>query len=159
MSSVRPIQPEDADALLRFHHRLSPETTRRRFFTFHPEITATELERFTNVDHHDREALVVEDGEEIRAVARYERTGQDEAEFAVVVEDDWQGHGLGTDLLDRTWRLARQRGFHRLWADTLSENRSMLDVFHHAELPMHSSTHAGVTSVTFDLEPRLQEVS
>src|SRR5215831_10237001 len=53
---VRPIDASDAERLFRFHESLSPETTRLRFFAIHPYLSAAEVERFSTVDHHDREA-------------------------------------------------------------------------------------------------------
>ena len=67
---VRPIDPSDADGLLRFHSRLSPETTYYRFFSPHPTLSPQEVERFTTVDHTRRDALVALVEGEIIAVAR-----------------------------------------------------------------------------------------
>jgi GNAT superfamily N-acetyltransferase len=159
MVEIRPIDPGDADALVRFHHRLSDTTTRLRFFTFHPELSARELERFTHVDHQGREALVAVDRDEIRAVARYDRLSDEEVEFAVVVEDAWQGRGLGTKLFRRIADLARERGFARVSADTLSENRPMLDVFHNSGLVMRTWTAAGVVHVLIELDVHRSEVT
>jgi hypothetical protein len=54
-----------APALVRLHETLSPETTRSRFYSVHPHLSAAEVIRFTNVDHRQREALVAldDDGE------------------------------------------------------------------------------------------------
>ena len=46
---------------------LTNETTRLRFFILHPHLTPDEVERFTHVDHHDREALVALDGPDVIA--------------------------------------------------------------------------------------------
>jgi hypothetical protein len=53
--AIRPMAPEDAAALVRFHERLSDDTTRRRFFTPHPSLSERELARFTHVDHRTPE--------------------------------------------------------------------------------------------------------
>lgn len=132
---VRPIEPSDAEALLRFHARLSPETTYYRFFSPHPRLSPAEVERFTNVDHVRREALVAERDGEIVAVARFDRVGDPgEAEIAFVVEDAWQGRGIGTLLMARLVDRAREVGLTRLVADTLSCNRRMQAVFQHSGL-------------------------
>jgi len=127
---VRPIEPTDADRLLKFHESLSPETTRLRFFAVHPYLNDTELARFTTVDHHDREALVALVEDALIGVARYDREpGTDEAEIAFVVADAWQGSGVGSLLLEHLAARARTEGVTRFVADTLSENRRMQNVF------------------------------
>src|SRR4051812_38384967 len=57
------MSPRFAPALDRFHERLSPATTRNRFFSLHPHLSAGEVKRFTEVDHEDREALVALDAD------------------------------------------------------------------------------------------------
>lgn len=152
---IRPISPSDGDALVLFHEGLTNETTRLRFFNLHPHLTPREVERFTNVDHHDREALVLLDGPNIIAVGRYDRVGgTDDAEVAFVVADAWQGHGAGTHLLQQIALRARTEGVTRLVAETLSENHRMLDVFRHSGLMVGSGIDAGVVHVSLD--PRLQ---
>ena len=127
---VRPIGPDDGEALRAFHARLSPESIVLRFFGPHPRLSDAEVERFTHVDGVDRVALVAERASQIVAVARYDRTpGSDEAEVAFVVDDAYQGRGLGTLLLQRLADAARAQGIRRLVADTLSENFRMLNVF------------------------------
>ena len=127
---IRPIEPGDAAELERFHAALSPETIRMRFFAPHPRLSAAELERFTVVDHRDREALVVRNAGAIIGVARYERLpGTCEAEAAFVVADRWQGSGVGTLLLEHLGGRGRDNGLERFVAETLSDNRRMIDVF------------------------------
>src|SRR4051812_19830110 len=92
----RPIEPDDADRLQAAFRRLSRESAYRRFFTLMPELPPSLLERLVVVDHDNREALVVLDGDDIVAVARWDRLASqpDEAEIAVTVGDSWQHHGL-----------------------------------------------------------------
>src|SRR5437660_11571040 len=70
---VRPIRPDDGDALQSLHGRLSAETVYLRFFSPLPKLTPQLLERFTHVDYDDRLALVAELGDDVVAVARYDR--------------------------------------------------------------------------------------
>lgn len=152
--TVLPMGPEEAERLVRFHHRLSAETTRRRFFSVHPELSATELERFTHVDHVDREAFIAVADGEIVAVARFDRIGDGAAaEVAFVVADSWQGRGLGTSLLAHLADRARELGVKRFVAETLSENGPMLAVFRHAGLPITERVAGGVVDVAIDLRP------
>jgi RimJ/RimL family protein N-acetyltransferase/nitroimidazol reductase NimA-like FMN-containing flavoprotein (pyridoxamine 5'-phosphate oxidase superfamily) len=151
-TTVRPIEPGDADRLVAFHGQLSPETTYYRFFNPHPRLTATELERFTQVDHHGREALVVLEDDEIVAVARFERGPDGRAEVAFVVRDDHQGQGLGAVLFDLLAERAREEGIHELVAETLPQNRRMLAVFRHAGLPEQVQYGDGVVHVSLGLD-------
>ena len=156
---LAPMRPTDERRLVEFHHGLSPDTVRRRFFSLHPELTPAELERFTHVDHLDREAIIpVRDGQ-IVAVGKFDRIARSPAaEFAFVVADSWQGRGLGTVLLSRLIERARQVGVARLVAQTLADNRQMRAVFRHAGLPITERVEAGIVDVTMDLGPEAATV-
>ena len=146
--------PGFAARLDRFHEALSPSTVRRRFLSVHPHLSAEELRRFTDVDHQDREALVVVDGaEEIVAVGRFDRlsTGSSTAEVAFVVADAWQHHGIGRILFVRLAACARARGIDRLIADTAAENRAMRTLFRHSGYPVVETVAGGIAHVTIDL--------
>ena len=151
---VRPIRPEDAERLVAFHRQLSPHSVYLRFFSFHPELSEAEVVRFTTVDYEDRLALVAFDGDRLIGVGRFDRRpGEPEAEVAFVVADEYQHHGIGSLLLDELARAARQRGIETFRADTLAENRTMLDVFHHAGFPVTSSIEFGTVSLHFPIAP------
>lgn len=151
---VRPIRPDDAGRLVAFHRHLSPHSVYLRFFSFHPELTDDEVTRFTTVDYQDRLALVALDGDRLIGVGRFDRrSGEVEAEVAFVVADDSQHHGIGTLLLDELARAARQRGIEFFRADTLAENHSMLDVFHHAGFPVTSNVEHGTVRLRFPIAP------
>jgi RimJ/RimL family protein N-acetyltransferase len=149
---VVPMRGEDADRLLRFHHRLSSETTYLRFFSYHPELSDAEVRRFTEVDHCEREALIALVDDEIVGVARFDRLqAGSEAEVAFVVADAWQGRGLGTALFDLLAERARRLGVMRFVAETLPHNHRMLAVFQHAGRPHRELFSAGVVHVRVDL--------
>jgi GNAT superfamily N-acetyltransferase len=124
---VRLISTGDTAALQAMHRRLSTLSIERRFFALMRELPLAQAERFTHVDGLDRAALVAEapDGT-IVGVARYDRepatTG---AELAIVVEDEYQHHGLGTALLRCLAQYAREHGVDHFTADVLDENRPM----------------------------------
>ena len=151
---VRPITPADADALVAFHSRLSPRTIHFRFFSPRPRLSPREVERFTTVDHDDRVALVAELGDELVAVARYDRLpATSSAEVAFVVGDDHQGRGLGTLLLEHLAAAARERGITRFFADTLPDNRRMIGVFRDAGWVTSAKLEDGVVRIEFAIEP------
>lgn len=129
---VRPIGPEDKPALVDGFDRLSQASRYRRFLSPHPRLTASELRYFTEVDHHDHEALVAidPDTQEGVGVARFVRSSSDpaEAEFAVAVVDDWQGCGVGSRLAEALARRARQEGISRFTGLVLAGNEPMLNL-------------------------------
>jgi GNAT superfamily N-acetyltransferase len=149
---LRPIRPDDAPGLVAFHQQLSPHSVYLRFFTFHPSLTKAEVSRFTTVDYVNRLALVATIGERLIAVGRFDRrAGDSEAEVAFIVADEYQHHGIGSLLLDELARAARQRGVHTFRAETLCENRAMLDVFRHAGFPVESSIEFGTVTLRFPI--------
>ncbi|MET0913301.1 MAG: GNAT family N-acetyltransferase [Acidimicrobiales bacterium] len=151
---VRPISPEDADRLRAFHEGLSPESIQNRFFSPHPRLSATEVEHFTTVDHHDRVALVATRGERIVAVARYERLKDpDTAEAAFVVADEFQHRGLGALLLEHLAAAAREHGITRFDASVLTANRAMLNVFRAAGFEEVTHVESSVIEVELLIEP------
>jgi GNAT superfamily N-acetyltransferase len=149
---VRAIRPDDAGRLVDFHRRLSAHSVYLRFFTFHPTLSAAEVARFTTVDYVDRLALVAAEGDRLIAVGRFDRVpGTTEAEVAFIVADEFQHHGIGALLLDELVNAARDRGIETLTAQTLAENRAMLDVFRHAGFPVTSSIEFGTVNVHFPI--------
>jgi len=127
---IRPIEPEDREALDEGFRRLSPESRYRRFLRPVARLSERELDYLTHVDHQDHVALVaVEErtGEGV-GVARYVRTGRDVAEPAIVVADDWQNRGVGTELLAALVRRARQQGIGRFEATVLARNEDAIQL-------------------------------
>jgi RimJ/RimL family protein N-acetyltransferase len=126
--TIRPIEADDAERLGRLFHRLSPETVYLRFFGPVKAPSDANLHFLADVDHDRRQAFVaVVDGETV-GVARYDRDGasQDRAEAAIVIEDAWQGRGLGITLLSRLATDASRHGVRTLTASVLGENQRML---------------------------------
>lgn len=151
---MRPIRPEDADLLVHFHLNLSSGSIYRRYFSFHPELSEKEVEHLTTVDYVDRLAFIVEDGERLVAVGRYDRIpGTNEAEVAFLVADEYQHHGLGQLLLKHLAEAARPRGITHFSAETQADNRGMLGVFKESGFPLKSSIEDEVVSVLFPIEP------
>jgi GNAT superfamily N-acetyltransferase len=99
--TTRPVEPDDEARFLRLCPRLSPETRYRRFHSPVHRLPASFVRHLVCVDHDHREALVALLGGEVVGVARYDRAPDQptSAEFTVVVEDAWQGVGLGRQLL------------------------------------------------------------
>ena len=146
--TVRPIAPTDSLALNDFHERCSDRTHYRRFFSSAKHLQPDMLDRFVNVDHDDREALVAVLDSRVIAVARYDRLpDRSAAEVAFVVQDEYQGKGLATMLLYQLADLAAARAIVQFRAETLAENTDMQGVFRNSGYPVHSNRHADDPSV------------
>ncbi len=150
---LRPIRPDDAPRLTDFHEHLSARSVYLRYFTVHTKLSETELDRFTHVDYLDRLALIAEAEGRLVAVGRYERIpGTPEAEVAFIVADDFQRQGIGTRLLEHLATAAVANGITEFSAQTLAENRSMMDVFINSGFPVTSTTKYGTVSVRFPID-------
>jgi acetyltransferase len=115
--TIRPIRPDDAAGLQAGFQRLSPESVYLRFLETFSMLTDKQARDFANVDYRNKMALVAEirenDQDNLIGVARYALVGghgSKLAESAVVVVDEYQGRGLGTLLLDRLVKYARDHG-------------------------------------------------
>jgi RimJ/RimL family protein N-acetyltransferase len=126
---VRQVRGADAQLLADGFARLSAQSRQLRFLTPKKELSPAELRYFTEVDHHDHEALGALNPADGRGVgiARYIRDAEDPqaAEIAVTIVDDWQGRGLGTELLSQLSDRARSEGIRRFTALVASENVAM----------------------------------
>ncbi|WP_084793611.1 bifunctional acetate--CoA ligase family protein/GNAT family N-acetyltransferase, partial [Actinokineospora bangkokensis] len=151
---LRPILPTDAEQLRAFHGRLSQRTRYLRYFGPYPRIPDRDLTRFSTVDHRARVAFIALLGDEIIAVGRYEGLpGSTAAEVAFVVEDEHQGRGLGSILLEHLAAAARERGLSRFEAEVLSDNAAMVRVFRDAGYQVSRVFEEGVLHLEFDIDP------
>lgn len=128
---IRPVRPDDEPGLSDLYARLSEHTAYQRFFTVLRRLPADWFHAFANVDYRRRLALVAEGdgpaGPELVGVGRYEPTEDaDQAELAFVVQDRWQGHGLGAVLLHDVIDAALARGVRRFRAFVLADNHRMM---------------------------------
>jgi RimJ/RimL family protein N-acetyltransferase len=123
---IRPVRGADAALLADGFARLSERSRWQRFLGRKNTLTDADLRYFTGVDHHDHEALAAID--HVRGggvgIARYVRDRENPAaaEIAVTIADDWQGRGLGTELLARLSERARQEGIPRFTAVVAADN-------------------------------------
>ena len=120
--SVRAIRPDGAPALQRLYGRLSKQSIHLRFFAYMKQLPDHMAKHLARVDSINRFALVALDPnkqDEIIAVVRFDReVGTCKAEYAALVEDRWQGHGLGLSMTRRLILIARARGVRCLFRRT-----------------------------------------
>ena len=126
---IRQVRGTDAPMLADGFARLSARSRQLRFLGPKKMLSAAELRYLTDVDHHHHEAIGALSPAEGRGVGitRYIRDADDPraAEIAVTIADDWQGRGLGAELLARLSDRARQAGICRFTATVSADNVAM----------------------------------
>lgn len=152
---IRPIRPDDEPRLVALYDRLSRRTAYQRFFTVMRQLPTDWIHFFANVDYRRRLALVAERetvaGVELVGVGRYEPSdGEATAEVAFVLQDGYQGQGLGQVLLDDIVRAGTERGVKRFRAEVLGENHRMLRLLAHRTRILERTVEQGVVSVLFE---------
>jgi acetate---CoA ligase (ADP-forming) len=155
--------PDDREALRRFFHELSPESRRRRFFSF-ADPTEVLLEAFCDSTEPSRQTTLValrqvEGDLRPIAVGSYLDLGNRSAEAAFAVADAFHGKGLGTILLERLATLAAANGFRRFEAMVLPENTAMLEVFQESGFEIRSKSDRGCITVLLSLSPTSESVA
>jgi GNAT superfamily N-acetyltransferase len=132
--TIVPIGPDAKPLIARAIERVSPESSRRRFFTVRRRFSERELDDLTALDGWHRYAIGAvghgPDGPLGAAVARFARLPDDPAaaELALLVVDDYQHVGLGRRMLARLALAARERGVERLVGRMLADNDAMLNL-------------------------------
>ncbi|HTI98315.1 MAG TPA: bifunctional acetate--CoA ligase family protein/GNAT family N-acetyltransferase [Dongiaceae bacterium] len=133
--TIRPIRPDDEPKMVKFHETLSEESVYHRYFSalkLSQRVAHERLQRICFNDY-DREIALVAEHKPLRSeeriilgVGRLSKLhGVNEAEFAILISDEWQGLGLGKELLTRLVQIARDEKLTRLSGHVLPENHAM----------------------------------
>ncbi len=156
---LRPIRPDDAQREHEFFGRVRPDSAYFRFFGAKSDLSPDDLRYFTNIDYHDRMAFIALEGEDMVAVGRYDvlvgheaSDGGKVAEIAFLVQDDFQGRGIGSRLLQHLTVYARLEGISEFEAYVLSENHGMLRLFRSSGYKLTRQLDQGVYTVEFPIE-------
>jgi GNAT superfamily N-acetyltransferase len=151
---IRQVHSGDAPLLADGFARLSPESRQLRFLTGKAHLTPSELRYFTEIDHHDHEALGAVDPVDGRGigVARYIRDTEDPkgAEVAVTVVDDWQRRGLGTELLNRLADRGRKEGILHFTALVAADNAAVVRLLQEGRTSVRV-THRESGTIEYDI--------
>ena len=147
LAILRPIRPEDEPLMIEFHKTLSEQSVRFRYFSLLKLETRIAHERLTRIcfNDYDREIALVIDYKnpqtarhEILGVGRLSKLhGLDEAEWAIIISDQWQGHGLGTKLLRLLVEIGRKEKLSRIFAHILPDNSVMQHVSKKVGFKLH----------------------
>jgi acetyltransferase len=123
--------------MVAFHHTLSQRSVYSRYFTplsLSERTSHQRLARLCFADYDREISLVAEHLSagapgEIVGVARLSKEhGVNEAEFALLISDAWQGRGLGRQLLEQLVQIAKAERLTRLTGVILADNRPMIDL-------------------------------
>jgi acetyl coenzyme A synthetase (ADP forming)-like protein len=152
---LRPIKETDVDLWMVFVSKLS---TRTKYLRFHslPRLTVEDALRFCTVDYANAFAIVAEVVKDQRrsivAIGRYYRLPKKHsAEVAFVIEDSYQGKGIGTKLMEGLVHMARENDITMFEADVLAENREMMNVLKNYGFHVTTELEQGVYHVTFSI--------
>jgi acetyl coenzyme A synthetase (ADP forming)-like protein len=152
---VRPVRPEDRDALREFLDGLSMDSRWLRFFG--GANIARQADAAADVNYRDRYGVVATGGPDSRIVAHAEYVAVDDlrAEVAFEIADPIQGRGLGTILLAHLATAAEQNGIRTFEAEVLPQNYRMLGVFRESGFP--AALHAMPDAITVELPTSITE--
>jgi acetyltransferase len=136
--TLRPIRPEDAQALQEFIRGLSNRSRYMRFVSMMRELTPRMIARYTQIDYHLELALVATTlvpnpanrglpTDAVIGLAHYLRHPDGRgAEYALVIGDNWQRQGLGVKLMGKLIDAATEQGLEYIDGLVLAENKPML---------------------------------
>ena len=130
----------------------------QRFFGCLNEFSEQKAKYFAHadgVDHFAFVALDPDDPDEIIAIVRYDRErDEDQAEYAAIVQDSWQGHGVGIKLTRRLVDVAYAKGVRAFYALVMGKNKRMLELLRHLDLPEQEHEQQGTKHVEVELAPQ-----
>lgn len=141
---IRLAQPIDADAVMAMHERTS-ETTRYKRYVSLVHWQEVQLRRLAG-GHRGASLVVVADSGDVVALGNIvpERAGQGHAaEIALLVEDAYQGRGVGQALLRHLVQLARDLGFTEVVAESLADNTGIQRTLEKVDLTWHRTVADG----------------
>ena len=156
---IRPIRPEDEPLMVKFHETLSERSVYLRYFhlmNLAQRVAHERLTRICFIDYDREMALVAErrnpaTGEsEILGVGRLTKIlGTNDAEVAVLVSDQFQGRGLGKELLARLLIVGADEKLTSLTADILPDNRDVMRICEKLGFALHHSLEDEVVKAEF----------
>jgi len=144
-AGLRPVYPGDQYALVRGEPLLSVKTRYQRFLAA-VHMTPALARYLAEVDYVDHFAWAAVDSTDVPVGgASYVRSASDRAlaDISFLIEDEFQGRGLGTLLMGALAIAARRNGISRFCADVLAENAPMRAILAHAGIKWQSAQ-AGV---------------
>ena len=140
--TFKPATQNDIPLVKSLMKRVSPESLRMRFMASVSAISDQMIQTLCSGDFTESGCLlaIIKDSKEEKAagLGNYVAIGNGHtAEVAFLVEDKYQGKGIGTLLLERLAGLAAANGFIELEAEVLKDNQQMISLFKNSGLEKH----------------------
>jgi GNAT superfamily N-acetyltransferase/predicted amino acid-binding ACT domain protein len=151
---VRPLEGGDWEAVRAMHERCSAESRRMRYFTAKPAITERALDAFSRRSHGLTLVAEGPDGSILALAHLMHVLDPGVAEPAFLIEDHWQGRGLGRALTELLVMMAREQGLVELRAAVLSENVRMRELLTSFGGRVRASGEPGVVEIRLRLDHR-----
>lgn len=150
---LRPVRMSDEPLLKDFFYSLTDECMHHRFISTRRDMPHERLQKFVIIDYTKEMVIlaVIEQGgkEMIIGMGQYYiDENAHTAEVAFVVRDDYQGKGIGAELLSYLTYLAKKSGLHGFTAEVLSDNKPMLNLFERMGFVIERRAEAGVYELT-----------
>ncbi len=139
---LKPATPEDIPKVESFMTRVSRESLRMRFMASISQVSANVIKDLCSGDFKTTGCLLAVTGEngdgKVIGLGNYITSGNGHtAEVAFLIEDDYQGKGIGTLILERLAGLAAANGFVEFEAEVLPDNQQMINVFKSSGFEKH----------------------
>ena len=156
---LRPVKISDEPLLKDFFYALSDQSLYRRFISQRKDMPHERLQDFVIIDYTKEMvilAIIQEDEvEEVVGLGQYGiDTTSHTAEVALVVRDDYQDQGIGTELLSYLTLLAKRQGLLGFTAEVLTENKPMLHLFEKMGFDMEKTRSFGTYDLSMWFERR-----
>ncbi|NOZ78250.1 MAG: GNAT family N-acetyltransferase [Acidobacteria bacterium] len=154
---LRPATPEDVPLVKDLLGRVSRESLQMRFMATISEVPHEMVVEMCSGDFTQRGCLLAiaaeEENERVIGLGDYVGYGDGRtAEVSFLVDDSYQGRGIGTLILERLAGIAAAFGYVEFEAEVLWENRAMINVFRSSGFDLHQGADSGVIHVEFPVD-------
>ncbi len=154
----RAIKPSDEEEMRRLFYRFSEESVYYRYFTPIMAMPHNKMQEYVNVDYNKIMSIVALEGDvgkgRIIGEARYIKLPMKPyAEIAFLVDDEYQGYGIASYLMQMLIRNAKEQRLKGFVATVKESNGAMIRVFRKSGLTVESRPEDGAFSVTMHFNP------
>ncbi len=151
---IRAVRPTDETMLRDLFYNLSESSIYFRYFSPKRSMPHKNLQSYANLREDEGVSIVVTTGprenRKMIAEARYMiEPGEGFADTAFMVDENYQGRGIATYLLNYLIEIAKERGLKGFKADVLFSNQPMLKVYEKVPFRIRKRFADGVVSLSF----------